>query len=66
MTSNIKHDHHKEIVKILSMLNSSFLDQEGIIFAGGTRIALELNEFRLSDDIDFFCINPEAFAALSH
>ena len=64
MTSNIKHDHHKEIVKILSMLNSPFLDQEGIIFAGGTRIALELNEFRLSDDIDFFCINPEAFAVV--
>ena len=61
MMTNTKHAHHQEILSILQNLNSKYLEQEGILFAGGTRITLEINEYRLSDDIDFFCVNREAF-----
>ena len=56
MMTNTKHAHHQEILSILQNLNSKYLEQEGILFAGGTRITLEINEYRLSDDIDFFVL----------
>ena len=41
MMTNTKHAHHQEILSILQNLNSKYLEQEGILFAGGTRITLE-------------------------
>ena len=45
MMTNTKHAHHQEILSILQNLNSKYLEQEGILFAGGTRITLEINEY---------------------
>lgn len=55
--------HHKAIIDILSTFDSTFLRENNILFGGGTRIALELNEFRESVDIDLFCIGKAAYRA---
>lgn len=55
--------HHRAIGTILSQLDPDFLRDNNILFGGGTRIALELHEFRESVDIDLFCIGKEAYRA---
>jgi len=55
--------HHLAIGTILSQLDPDFLQDHNILFGGGTRIALELNEFRESVHIDLFCIGKEAYRA---
>ncbi|MEH8021221.1 nucleotidyl transferase AbiEii/AbiGii toxin family protein [Rheinheimera metallidurans] len=44
--------------------NSDYLKQHNILFGGGTRIALEINEYRESVDIDFLCGDKAAFRAV--
>lgn len=55
--------HHKAIEAILNKFDPDFLRDSKILFGGGTRIALELHEFRESVDIDLFCIGKEAYRA---
>ncbi|MDX1805126.1 MAG: nucleotidyl transferase AbiEii/AbiGii toxin family protein [Alcanivorax sp.] len=55
--------HHQIIWKILEGLDSGFLAQNNILFGGGTRIALELGEYRESVDIDLFCVGKDAYRA---
>ncbi len=55
--------HHKAISDILASFDPDFLSENNILFGGGTRIALELDEFRESVDIDLFCIGKEAYRA---
>ncbi len=56
--------HHQLILKALAQFNASFFIQYGICFGGGTRIALELDEYRESVDIDFLCPNKDAYRAV--
>lgn len=56
--------HHKLIQKALKNFNSEYLDEHRILFGGGTRIALELNEYRESIDIDFICPDKESYRAV--
>lgn len=44
---------HAKVMGILRMMNPDFLMAVRCFFAGGTRIAMELGEYRRSDDIDF-------------
>ncbi|MFC2993594.1 nucleotidyl transferase AbiEii/AbiGii toxin family protein [Halomonas tibetensis] len=55
--------HHLAIGTILSQFDPDFLRDHNILFGGGTRIALELDEFRESVDIDLFCIGKDAYRA---
>lgn len=55
--------HHRVIWKILEGFDSGFLAQNKILFGGGTRIALELGEYRESVDIDLFCVGRDAYRA---
>lgn len=55
--------HHRAIWKILEALDRSFLQQHNILFGGGTRIAMELDEYRESVDLDLFCCGREAYRA---
>jgi hypothetical protein len=41
-----------------------YLSANGIFFGGGTRIALELDEFRESVGIDFLCADAESYRAV--
>jgi Nucleotidyl transferase AbiEii toxin, Type IV TA system len=56
--------HHRALVGILGSMNASFLERSGCFFGGGTCIALMLDEFRESRDIDFLCASRDGFRAL--
>ncbi|QTF91002.1 nucleotidyl transferase AbiEii/AbiGii toxin family protein [Halomonas sp. BM-2019] len=55
--------HHQAIEVVLSHFDPVFLRDNNILFGGGTRIALELDEFRESVDIDLFCVGKAAYRA---
>lgn len=55
---------HQIIESALTNFNADFFCTHQIAFGGGTRIALELDEYRESTDIDFFCPNPQAYRAV--
>jgi len=57
-------DHHKIIDKALHNFNAEFLREHNILFGGGTSIALRLDEFRESIDIDFLCADKESYRAV--
>nr|MDZ8037994.1 nucleotidyl transferase AbiEii/AbiGii toxin family protein [Nostoc sp. CreGUA01] len=46
-------DHHNKILKILNTFNPEVLRNAFALFAGGTLLALEYDEYRLSKDIHF-------------
>jgi len=62
--SKFKLPHHQAIESALSMFNTDYLLEHNIFFGGGTRIALELNEFRESTDIDFLCADRASYKAV--
>lgn len=57
-------EHHKLIWDALLCFNTKYLTDNSILFGGGTRIALELGEYRESTDIDFFCSGATAYRAV--
>ena len=60
----MKDRHHAAIKSALSQFNTQYLYDNRILFGGGTRIALELDEFRKSVDIDFICPNKASYRAV--
>ena len=63
---NYSKTHHQLIRTALENFNHDFLAQHRIIFGGGTRIALELSEYRESIDIDFLCPDKQSYRAVRH
>lgn len=61
---NYSKPHHQLIRTALENFNHDFLKKHRIIFGGGTRIALELEEYRESIDIDFLCPDKQSFRAV--
>lgn len=59
-----KHQHHQRIARVLKSMNCNLLQDTQCLFGGGTAIALQLNEFRLSTDIDFICSSHEGYRKL--
>jgi hypothetical protein len=55
---------HNAVDKVLARLNGAFLKHAKCFFGGGTRIVLELNEYRESADIDFLCSDREGYREL--
>lgn len=55
---------HNAVAKVLAGLDAGFLGRAKCYFGGGTRIVLELNEYRESADIDFLCSDREGYRAL--
>ncbi len=56
--------HHQTIHKLLGLFNAEVLTRTECYFAGGTAIALLLNEYRESVDIDFLCASKEGYRVL--
>ena len=54
----------KAVDKVLARLNGDFLGQAKCFFGGGTRIVMELNEYRESADIDFLCSDRAGYREL--
>lgn len=55
---------HRDVALALASLDARFLDECECWFGGGTRIVLELGEYRESADIDFLCVTGAGYRAL--
>jgi hypothetical protein len=52
---NFQIDHHQKILRVLEKINHQLLSSCHAYFGGGTLLALDLGEYRISNDIDFIC-----------
>ncbi len=59
-----KRPEHSAIVACLAALDGDLLAECGFYFGGGTRIVLDLSEYRLSRDVDFLCSDPAGYSKL--
>ena len=59
-----KRAHHNRIQALLTALDADFLRRNGCYFGGGTAIALALDEYRESVDINFLCASPDGYREL--
>jgi hypothetical protein len=55
---------HQTVAAALRALNAAFLADAECYFAGGTRIVLELGEYRESEDVDFLCASRDGYRTL--
>lgn len=56
--------HHRLVWQALESLNSALLSATKCYFGGGTRIVLELDEYRESVDVDFLCSDRAGYREL--
>lgn len=59
-----RRDQHRKVLAVLGALDATRLSRSKFLFGGGTRIVLDLNEYRESHDIDFLCSDAEGYAEL--
>jgi hypothetical protein len=55
---------HATVAATLAALDGKFLEECRCWFGGGTRIVLELGEYRESEDLDFLCSSAPGYRAL--
>lgn len=56
-----RREHHRRIAALLAAFDAELLDDCHCLFGGGTAIALWLDEYRRSDDIDFLCSSETGY-----
>jgi hypothetical protein len=59
-----KRQHHRCVAAVLERMNAAFLRDTGCFFGGGTAIALQIDEYRESVDLDFLCADQEGYRKL--
>lgn len=59
-----KRPHHQRVMSLLNALSAELLETTACYFGGGTRIVLELGEYRESLDVDFLCANQAGYREL--
>lgn len=64
MAEAFKRPGHRQVLAILRELDRRFLERCEILFGGGTRIAMELGEYRESRDINFLCTSQAGYRLL--
>ena len=64
VTPSFRRPWHRLVWQVLESLNSGLLARARCWFGGGTRIAMELGEFRESVDVDFLCEDREGYRIL--
>ena len=57
-------ERHRQVLRILAALDAERLAACGFLFGGGTRLAMDLGEYRESQDIDFLCSDASGYADL--
>lgn len=62
--SNPERPEHSTVVAFLEALDGSLLARHGVVFGGGTRIALAYGEYRVSRDADFLATDRPGYASL--
>jgi Nucleotidyl transferase AbiEii toxin, Type IV TA system len=55
---------HRDVAKLLAALDAEALAGCDFWFGGGTRIVLDLDEFRESQDVDFLCATAAGYSAM--
>ena len=63
-TPKFRRPWHRLVWQVLESLNGHLLARAGCWFGGGTRVAMELGEFRESVDVDFLCEDREGYRLL--
>ena len=61
---NFRRPWHRLVWQVLESLNGDLLARAKCWFGGGTRVAMELCEFRESVDVDFLCEDREGYRIL--
>jgi hypothetical protein len=64
VSCSFKRPRHQAVARLLEALNADRLRELGCYFGVGTAIALQLDEFRESADIDFLCADKACYRAL--
>lgn len=59
-----RREEHRAVLRVLRALDADLLEGHHALFGGGTRLVLELGEYRISQDIDFLSSEDRAFAEL--
>jgi hypothetical protein len=62
--ATFKRPAHQQVLAILPSLDRAFLARTHCYFGGGTRIVLELGEYRESNAMDFLCSNQDGYRVL--
>jgi Nucleotidyl transferase AbiEii toxin, Type IV TA system len=55
---------HIVLSRVLDAFDADLLGKHRFLFGGGTRIALDLDEFRESKDLDFLCSDASSYGDL--
>jgi hypothetical protein len=59
-----RREQHRKVLSLLHAFDSEILSRCRFFFGGGTRIVLDLDEYRESRDVDFLCADAEGYAGL--
>ena len=59
-----RRERHRKLLELLAAFDADLLTRCRFLFGGGTRIVLELDEYRESLDVDFLCSAAEGYAEL--
>ena len=62
--ADLRRPWHRLVWRVLETLNGPLLAEAKCYFGGGTRIAMELDEFRESVDVDFLCADRDGYRTL--
>jgi hypothetical protein len=62
--SDYRRARHRTIAHVLAALDGVFLESTKCYFGGGTRLALDLGEYRESQDLDFLCSDVAGYRTL--
>ena len=57
-----RREAHQSVLAVLGFLRTDQLASWKALFGGGTRIVLDLDEYRESEDVDFLCSDPSGYA----
>jgi Nucleotidyl transferase AbiEii toxin, Type IV TA system len=63
-TRAFRRPRHRAVVEALALLDSTYLESVSCYFGSGTRIVLELDEYRESCDLDFLCADAGGYRML--
>ncbi len=64
VSCSFRRPRHRAVAKLLDALDADSLRELGCYFGGGTALALALDEYRESADVDFLCSDRASFRRL--
>lgn len=59
-----RRDTHRRALAALEALDDGLFARTATLFAGGTRLALDFDEYRESADLDFLCADADGYAEM--